>query len=370
MKKEKIIEKAQKAHGTFYDYSLLDEEVITSEKVEIICPKHGVFKMRLKDHINKPYSRCRGCHDEAKAKSNNKRFQSKFFDIVAERHPSLDFSKVDLKGWEDEIEVVCPKHGSFTTKPVNLYANKGCWRCGQSKAAKNRVQWTKEAIENLISEKFPHIVCIKAGAYQMGKSEVECKKHGKFTANNKSAIHHDEICPGCRYEKSGKKQRSTTEEFVEKAKKVHGDFYDYSKVDYKTTRKKVTIVCPNHGDFRQKPNSHLQGKGCPVCNESKGEKQVRVWLDENGIEYEREKSFEDLIYIKPLRFDFYLPTLNMVIEYDGQQHFEECEYYGSLTEIKARDALKNEYCKHKKIEMIRISYKDNIEDSLTKINQC
>ena len=56
-----------------------------------------------------------------------------------------------------------------------------------------------------------------------------------------------------------------TREFIEKAKKIHGDKYDYSKVEYKNTRTKVRIICPVHGEFWQTPSSHLSGRGCPNC---------------------------------------------------------------------------------------------------------
>ena len=60
-------------------------------------------------------------------------------------------------------------------------------------------------------------------------------------------------------------KRSTTEEFIEKARKVHGDKYDYSKVNYINEHTKVIIVCPIHGDFLQQPNSHLSKRNCPKC---------------------------------------------------------------------------------------------------------
>ena len=60
-------------------------------------------------------------------------------------------------------------------------------------------------------------------------------------------------------------KRLTTEEFIEKARAIHGDKYDYSKVVYKTSQEKVIIVCPKHGEFLQRPNCHLNGAGCPKC---------------------------------------------------------------------------------------------------------
>ena len=57
----------------------------------------------------------------------------------------------------------------------------------------------------------------------------------------------------------------TKEKFIEKAKAIHGDRYDYSKVEYSNNRTKVCIICPVHGEFWQTPHTHLQGCGCPAC---------------------------------------------------------------------------------------------------------
>ena len=59
--------------------------------------------------------------------------------------------------------------------------------------------------------------------------------------------------------------KKTKEEFIKGARKKHGDKYDYSKVDYVNKRTKVCIICHEHGEFWQTPSSHLQGKGCPIC---------------------------------------------------------------------------------------------------------
>lgn len=60
-------------------------------------------------------------------------------------------------------------------------------------------------------------------------------------------------------------KKLTTEEFISRAKKVHGDKYEYSKVEYFDSRTKVCIICPEHGDFWQSANIHLRGHGCPIC---------------------------------------------------------------------------------------------------------
>lgn len=75
-------------------------------------------------------------------------------------------------------------------------------------------------------------------------------------------------------------KKLTTEEFIEKARKVHGDKYDYSKVDYKTTHEKVVITCKKHGDFEQSPSSHLYGNGCPKCKAEKSNETLKATYDD------------------------------------------------------------------------------------------
>ena len=89
---------------------------------------------------------------------------------------------------------------------------------------------------------------------------IICPKHGEFCQEANSHLR-GQGCPKCKYEK----QTCTTDEFIAKAKKIHGDKYDYSKVEYVNDRTKVCIICPKHGEFWQTPNHHLSGCGCPKC---------------------------------------------------------------------------------------------------------
>lgn len=84
-------------------------------------------------------------------------------------------------------------------------------------------------------------------------------------------------------------------------------------------------------------------------------------LDSMGIEYETQKTFDDLKYKNVLKFDLYIPSLNIVIELDGVQHYEPIVFFGgevTYEKIKQRDKIKDEYCLKNNIKMIRIPYKD------------
>ena len=100
------------------------------------------------------------------------------------------------------------------------------------------------------------------------QSTIICPIHGEFEQSPHSHLR-GQGCPKCGIEKRSNKRRYDLDVFIKKAKEIHGNKYDYSKVMYNGSQKSVTIICPNHGEFEQTPNSHLQGQGCPYCKSEK-----------------------------------------------------------------------------------------------------
>ena len=150
----------------------------------------------------------------------------------------------------------------------------------------------------------------------------------------------------------------TTESFIAKAREVHGEKYDYAKVEYKNAYTKVCIICPEHGEFWQKPNGHLQGYGCPSCSSSKLESIIRDLLTINKIEFEEQKQFEWLVDKGRLRLDFFLPERNVAVECQGCQHFESYDFFGGdegfETNIR-RDSTKRKLCHAHGVEILYFS---------------
>lgn len=95
------------------------------------------------------------------------------------------------------------------------------------------------------------------------KGCIICPIHGEFFQSPSSHLR-GYGCPECGKIRQGKKDDKET--FIEKAKVVHGNKYDYSKVNYINSGTKVTIICPKHAEFQQTPQNHLNGQGCPKCN--------------------------------------------------------------------------------------------------------
>lgn len=97
---------------------------------------------------------------------------------------------------------------------------------------------------------------------------IICPEHGEFWM---TPYHHINgcRCKSCSYHERGESQKLTLSEFIEKSKKIHGSKYDYSKVEYVNNSTKVCIICPKHGEFWQRPDKHLVGRGCPKCKAEK-----------------------------------------------------------------------------------------------------
>lgn len=131
--------------------------------------------------------------------------------------------------------------------------------------------------------------------------------------------------------------------------------------------------CKKHGIFQMTPYEFLQNKkGCPKCNESKGEAGTREFLEINDIVYDYQKRFDDCRYINPLPFDFYLPIYNIAIEYQGDHHLKPVKFPGMTDEealdnfkaVQRRDKIKKEYCIKNNILLIEIFSLKEIPEKL------
>lgn len=199
--------------------------------------------------------------------------------------------------------------------------------------------------------------------------KVKCKKCG-FIRHTTS----DNIlrfgCRRCASIKSTEEDRLTTEEFISRARKIHGDKYDYSKVNYYNWNTEVCIICPKHGEFWQRAGKHLGGHNCPICSETSGEEAIRLALTNNNIPFKKEKC----MYIEglKLRLDYYIEYNNkiFIVEYNGLQHYQPVEYFGGEEKFikqQNRDKSLEQYCIDNNITLFIIKYSDNLQE---KIKEC
>lgn len=200
------------------------------------------------------------------------------------------------------------------------------------------------------------------------KVEIICPIHGTFLQKAGKHLLGCGCCK-CGHEKVGENCRFTQDEFLHRCNKIHNNTYDYSHVKYVDCRRKIQIGCKKHGLFFQSPVAHIhQKQGCPKCKRSRGELIVEGWLRNRGIFYVTQKTFEGLTNGKRgwgLRYDFYLPTHNILIEVDGIGHYP-CgigRWVGrhkisnhDYEQTKKNDKIKTLYAKKNNINLIRIPY--------------
>ena len=264
--KEEFIKEATEKHKGKYDYSKVDY-VNSKTKVCIICnePDHGEFWQRPADHIKgNSCPKCSGHYVPTTKEwivSANEIHNGKY-----------DYHKVEYVDSNTKVCINCPEHGEFWQRPADHIKGNSCPKCSG-----HYVPTTKEWIA-LATEKHEGKYDYSKVDYVNDRTKV-CiicpnPEHGEFWQR---PYHHTRGagCPKCANEANGERCRSSKEAFIKKARKEHGDKYNYSKVEYVDSDTKVCIICPNpeHGEFWQRPSSHAQGKGCPKCaNESTSER--------------------------------------------------------------------------------------------------
>jgi hypothetical protein len=268
-----------------------------------------------------------------------------------------DYSLAVYKNNSTKIKIKCLKHGEFEQTPNgHISAKNGCPYCVGNKLLGNVVFIKKAKAVHGDRYDYSKINYVNSKT----KIEIVCNKHGVYTQRPCDHINQKQGCPKC----IGLGR--TTKNFIDDASEKHNDKYDYSKTIYEKHNKFVTIICPIHGDFGQKPYIHLMGSGCQKCSESKGEKKVALFLEKNNINFDKQKTFNDCKNIntnRQLKFDFYLPKYNLCIEYDGEYHYEPWRLYFdkslanlNFKKMKQRDIIKNNYCINKNINLLRIPY--------------
>lgn len=143
--------------------------------------------------------------------------------------------------------IVCPEHGEFKQAPGDHLKGWGCSKCsGKHKP-------TTEEWVNKVAPFYNYRFDYSKVNYVDNKTNVTviCPEHGEFLVTPSNHLKGNGGCPKCAGEWRHEQYSYTSEEFITKAKEVHGDKYNYSKTDYYNNKTKVTIICPKHGEFDQ-----------------------------------------------------------------------------------------------------------------------
>ena len=303
---EEISITGNQLYNNFYEYISIDRTT-KKTKLEIKCPIHGIFKKHMYDHLQRNQG-CSLCSTPSK-------MTNELFIIKANliHNNKYDYSLVNCKDSNTKVQIKCNIHGIFEQLSSNHLQGQGCQKCCKNckmndetfiiKA--NQVHNNKYTYENI------NYIGIK------NKINILCKYHGCFLQTPSDHLSGN----GC-YKCSGLVKN--TEDFIEKAKILHKNIYDYSKVNYVNTRSKIIIICKIHGEFKQMPNTHLNGCSCSKCNLSSFSKVSLLWLNtimdtekifiqHAGNLGEKSVKIDDKLY----KFDGYCKETNTVYEFHG-----------------------------------------------------
>lgn len=370
-KVENFVERAIAVYGDKYDFSKT-EYINSRTKVCVICPKHGEFWTNPKDFL---YGHgCPYCANEKRGREviDGKTFIEKARKIHGDKY---DYSKVVYRNAMEAVTIICPEHGEFSMAPNNhINRGDGCPKCAGR--GLNTEEWI-ERFKSVHGDKYDY----SKVEYVDNSSKVciICPEHGEFWQTPSKHYSNKQGCPICGKRKNGEAHRITKEKYIEKARKVHGDKYDYSKIEYDNLHSKITIICPKHGEFQQLAYDHTNGHGCPVCANlySSKENEIYEFLvkelgDESVIQHDR------IILGGRKELDIYVPSLKLAIEYNGLYWHSEATgkdrwyHYDKMKACEAKgirliEIFEDEYLNHKDIvinKLLHLIGKDSNKEKI------
>ena len=222
-----------------------------------------------------------------------------------------DYSKVKYINSQTKVCIICPEHGEFWQTPASHVRGYNCPKCANKKRGDTFRKTSNHFInqaKNIHGNKYDYskVNYINSST----KVCVICPEHGEFNILPQNHLL-GQGCPKC----AGK--HLSTKEIINKFKNVHGNKYDYSKVEYSKMHEKVLIICPEHGEFWQTPSKHISGQGCPKCANkiSKSEDEIYNILKSNLDNVTILRRNRNLLSNKEL--DILIPDKNIAIEYNG-----------------------------------------------------
>lgn len=287
------------------------------------------------------------------------RTTDQFIAEARERHgEKFDYSQVWYVNAKTHVHIGCPLHGRFDQTPEVHLKGSGCPGCRYLRMAQTRTRPWREILAKFRRRHGDRYDYSQVEYVSLSrKITIACPEHGPFAQRPYCHLK-GHGCPRCKCEALATDQRLTRDGILDRFQRVHGDRYDYRHVTpVRNVGSKVLIVCRSHGPFCQSVQDHARGRGCPVCRESRGERRVAQALEELGVPFVRQQRFSTCRDSKPLPFDFFIPSEQLLIEFDGAQHVIPSKRF-NLPVIRKHDAIKTDWARRRGLSLIRIPHTD------------
>lgn len=371
--KKVFLDKVKEMYGDKYDLSKTEYKT-RDTKLTMICKEHGEFHITPRtllygSHGVKPHG-CPICEGiKQPVKTNPESFKSEMKKIYGRK---LKFKIPNKITKDTQITAICKHHGEITHSVGYFKSGKGCEYCSGKKT-----YWPDfiKLAREVHGDKYDYSLT-EIPKRNADKITIICPEHGQF--RQFAWLHlSGSGCPECVGYPNRKTREQRENEFIQKARDLFGDKFDYSKVHYVNNDTNVTLTCKEHHiEFETSPDTHLRGSGaCPMCTRSIGEAKIYGYLSRHKIKLFTQHKIEHnnpLCKRQYLVVDFYIPEYNVVIEYNGKQHYQHVEFFHSdgftLEDQKIRDNTLVDILTSKGIRLLTIKYNkiDEIDDILNR----
>ena len=287
----------------------------------------------------------------------------KFKSQMQLKEPNIEILS-EYQGDKVKVKCRCKVCGNeWEDSPTHLKQGRGCSQCRKNAQRELYKEDFIRRANEIHNNKYDYskVKYINQQTYVT----IICKEHGEFQQIPNSHLR-GRGCPQCALEHLGENRIKSTEQFINEARKVHGNKYDYSKVNYTGCYNPITIICSKHGEFNQSANKHLQGQGCPKCqlkSQAKLYEKLKQSFPNEEILFEVGRNIVSWLGLQ--RFDIYFPKYNIAVEYNGRQHYIEVNHFGGilgLKETQERDSIKRQKCKENNCTLFEIKYDYNEDD--------
>ena len=311
---QKFIERARCKFGDKFSYDKVNY-INNETNVILTCTKHGDFVIRPGNLFNTTHG-CQKCRAEV-GHSLVVKTLDQFIVRAAQIHDATyDYSLVEFKTLKSKVTIICKTHGKFE-QTVNLHLNgRGCKICNLKKGT---LRYTTQTFIEDAKKVHGDSLDFSLVTYANGHEHVTviCPKHGPYQSTPQNIL----AGRGCR-KCADKNNRVPLESFIARSHAIHDHKYTYERTIYERSDKPVIITCPTHGDFEQRPASHLAGHSCVRCYLGAPSKKATLWLEWMTVSMGRHiqhagNGGEFLVPGSRFKADGYCAAENTILEFYG-----------------------------------------------------
>lgn len=396
--KKEFFKRAKELHGDYYDYSKV---VFVNQKtrITIICPVHGEFKQLIKSHVGAQKKGCMKCGHKKSAEASRKDIDH-FLEKAKKIHgKTYDYSDVVYVNSGQNVEIGCPKHGSFWQTPDNHYAGRGCPICCESTGEVRIRTWLENrSIPFLSQKRFPGLTSVsyprnKKTITQFSTTNAEdVLNEVKDTfpnANDNEDCFVDPVidtltsdnldidnCPNYHSSDDSIVNNDASTRLLEEILNEFPVCENRQPMRKPEGPEPVDNIAYDEAAMEEAMREHELFNppyitpdvfGEEVCSD---EEMVVPGIDESIVDIDSKSTVVEKkkVYRRgTLSYDFYLPSHNLLIEFDGIQHFQPVEFFGGEEVFKKQvrnDKIKTDYAREYGYELLRIAYNEDVNEKL------